>query len=48
MQQIRAAITAVNAYVPEYVLSNAELEKMVDTIVIVSPVLALSAILIRH
>ena len=31
MQQIRAAITAVNAYVPEYVLSNAELEKMVDT-----------------
>jgi len=31
MQQIRAAITAVNAYVPEYVLSNVELEKMVDT-----------------
>ena len=26
-----AAITAVNGYVPEYVLTNAELEKMVDT-----------------
>jgi 3-oxoacyl-[acyl-carrier-protein] synthase-3 len=31
MQKIRAAITALNAYVPEYVLNNAELEKMVDT-----------------
>ena len=31
MQKIRAAITAVNAYVPEYVLTNAELETMVDT-----------------
>jgi 3-oxoacyl-[acyl-carrier-protein] synthase-3 len=31
MQKIRAAITAFNAYVPEYVLNNAELEKMVDT-----------------
>lgn len=28
---IRAAITAVNAWVPEYVLTNQELEKMVDT-----------------
>lgn len=31
MQQIRAAITAVNAYVPEYILTNQELETMVDT-----------------
>jgi 3-oxoacyl-[acyl-carrier-protein] synthase III len=29
--KIHAAITAVNGYVPEYVLNNAELEKMVDT-----------------
>jgi 3-oxoacyl-[acyl-carrier-protein] synthase-3 len=29
--KIIAAITAVNGYVPEYVLTNAELEKMVDT-----------------
>lgn len=29
--KITAAITAVNGYVPEYVLTNAELEKMVDT-----------------
>jgi len=28
---IRAAITGVAGYVPEYILSNAELEKMVDT-----------------
>lgn len=28
---IRAVITGVAAYVPEYILSNAELEKMVDT-----------------
>ncbi len=27
----RAAITAVNGYVPDYVLTNAELEKLVDT-----------------
>ena len=27
----RAAITGVAGYVPDYVLSNAELEKMVDT-----------------
>ena len=26
-----AAITAVNGYVPDYVLTNAELEKLVDT-----------------
>lgn len=31
MQKIRAAIIVLNAYVPEYVLNNAELEKMVDT-----------------
>lgn len=31
MQKVRAAITAVHGYVPDYVLSNAELEKMVDT-----------------
>ncbi len=31
MQKIRAAITAVNAYAPDYILSNLELEKMVDT-----------------
>ncbi len=29
--KIRAAITGVQGYVPEYILSNAELEKMVDT-----------------
>ena len=29
--KIRAAITGVGAYVPEYVLTNKELEKMVDT-----------------
>ena len=29
--KITAAITGVGAYVPEYVLTNAELEKMVDT-----------------
>ena len=28
---IRAAITGVHSYVPDYVLTNAELEKMVDT-----------------
>lgn len=31
LQQVRAAITAVGHYVPEKILSNAELEKMVDT-----------------
>ena len=31
MSKIRAAITAVGSYVPERVLSNADLEKMVDT-----------------
>jgi len=31
MQKIYAGITAVGGYVPEYILTNAELEKMVDT-----------------
>lgn len=31
MQKIRAAITAVGGYVPEYILNNAELETMMDT-----------------
>ena len=31
MNKIRAAITAVGSYVPEKILSNADLEKMVDT-----------------
>ena len=31
MSKIRAAITAVGGYVPDYVLTNAELETMVDT-----------------
>jgi 3-oxoacyl-[acyl-carrier-protein] synthase-3 len=31
MSKIRAAITGVQGYVPDYVLTNAELEKMVDT-----------------
>ena len=31
MNQIRAAITGVAGYVPEYVLNNADLEQMVDT-----------------
>ena len=31
MKKMRAAITAVHAWVPEYVLSNKQLEKMVDT-----------------
>lgn len=31
MSKIRAAITGVQGYVPDYVLANAELEKMVDT-----------------
>lgn len=31
MEKIRAAITGVNAYLPDYILTNAELEKMVET-----------------
>lgn len=31
MQKIHAAITAVGGYVPDYILTNAELETMVDT-----------------
>lgn len=31
MSKIRAAITAIHGYVPEYILSNQELEQMVDT-----------------
>lgn len=31
MTTIRAAITGIHAYVPDYVLTNAELERMVDT-----------------
>jgi 3-oxoacyl-[acyl-carrier-protein] synthase III len=31
MSKITAAITAIGAYVPDYILTNAELEKMVDT-----------------
>jgi 3-oxoacyl-[acyl-carrier-protein] synthase-3 len=31
MSKITAAITAVGGYVPDYILSNKELEKMVDT-----------------
>ena len=31
MQKLRAAITGIHGWVPEYILSNGELEKMVDT-----------------
>lgn len=31
MQKIHAAITAVGGYVPDYVMTNAELETIVDT-----------------
>jgi 3-oxoacyl-[acyl-carrier-protein] synthase-3 len=31
MSKITAAITAVNGYVPDYVLTNHELSQMVDT-----------------
>ena len=31
MSKIHAAITAVNGYVPEYVMTNKELESIVDT-----------------
>src|SRR4051812_45303608 len=31
MSKITAAVTSVGGYVPDYVLTNSELEKMVDT-----------------
>jgi 3-oxoacyl-[acyl-carrier-protein] synthase-3 len=31
MEKLRAAITGINAWVPEYKLTNQELSKMVDT-----------------
>jgi 3-oxoacyl-[acyl-carrier-protein] synthase-3 len=31
MQKLRAAITGINGWVPEYILTNQELEKIVDT-----------------
>lgn len=31
MEKLRASITAVNGWVPDYVLTNAEIEKLVDT-----------------
>ena len=31
MTNTRSAITGIHAYVPDYVLTNAELEKMVET-----------------
>ena len=31
MTQVRAAITGIHGWVPDYILTNAELEKMVDT-----------------
>jgi 3-oxoacyl-[acyl-carrier-protein] synthase-3 len=31
MQKLRAAITGIHGWVPDYILSNTELEKMVDT-----------------
>ena len=31
MSKINAAITGVQGYVPEYILTNKELEKLVDT-----------------
>jgi len=31
MTKIRAAITGVHGYLPEYILTNEELSKMVDT-----------------
>ena len=31
MSKVHAAITAVNAYVPEYILTNKELEGLVET-----------------
>ena len=31
MKKIHAAITGIQGYVPEYILNNKELEKLVDT-----------------
>lgn len=31
MSKLRAAITGVGGYVPDYILTNKELEKLVDT-----------------
>ena len=31
MTKVRAAITGIHGWVPDYILTNAELEKMVDT-----------------
>ena len=31
MQKLRAAITGIHGWVPDYILTNDELEKMVDT-----------------
>ncbi|MDD3875953.1 MAG: ketoacyl-ACP synthase III [Bacteroidales bacterium] len=31
MRKVRAAITAINVFLPDYILNNEELEKMVDT-----------------
>ncbi|MDR0792175.1 MAG: 3-oxoacyl-ACP synthase, partial [Chitinophagaceae bacterium] len=31
MNTIKAAITCVGGYIPDYILSNAELEKILDT-----------------
>jgi len=31
MTKLRAAITGIHGYVPEYILTNQELEKLVDT-----------------
>ncbi len=31
MTKIRAAITGVGAYVPDYILTNEEISRMVDT-----------------
>ena len=31
MSKVHAAITAVNAYVPDYILTNKELESIVET-----------------
>jgi len=31
MSKVRAAITGISGYVPDYILTNQELETMVDT-----------------
>ncbi len=31
MQKIRAAVTGINGWVPDYILTNEELSKIVDT-----------------